>query len=107
LQEMISHIYGRLSLLTNPDRPHMFIRELAIYVDYLRKDFEKYSMELSTRAPKYFREFKENLLSGIEYYRTQAEKLIHEKRTRFLDDLSSLRKTLEQMTLEKMSLVKS
>ena len=107
LQEMISHIYGRLSLLTNPDRPHMFIRELAIYVDYLRKEFEKHSMELSTRAPKYFREFKENLLSGIEYYRKQAEQLIHEKRTRFLHDLGALRETLERMTLEQMTLVKS
>ena len=101
LQEMVSHIYGRLSLLTNPDRPHVFIRELAIYIDELRKEFEKYSLDLSTRAPKYFREFKENLLSGIEYYRSRAEQLIQEKRKRFLDDLRSLRETLERMTFAK------
>jgi hypothetical protein len=99
LQEMVSHIYGRLSLLTNPDRPHLFIRELAIYVDHFRKEFEKYSLDLSSRAPKYFREFKENLLSGIEYYRSRAEHFIDEKRNRFLDDLRSLREALERITL--------
>ncbi|MCP4592266.1 MAG: hypothetical protein GY842_16150 [bacterium] len=99
LQEMVSHIYGRLSLLTNSDRPHMFIRELAIYVDHLRKEFEKHSLDLSTRAPAYYREFKENLLSGIEYYRSRAEQVIEEKRNGFLDDLRSLRETLERMTL--------
>ncbi len=101
LQEMVSHIYGRLSLLTNPDRPHLFIRELAIYVDHLRKELEKYSLDLSSRAPKYFREFKENLLCGIEYYRCRAEHFIDEKRNHFLDDLRSLGEALERMTLVK------
>ncbi len=101
LQEMVSHIYGRLSLLTNPDRPHLFIRELSIYVDHLRDEFEKHSLDLSTRAPKYFKEFKENLLSGIEYYRSRAEHFIDEKRNGFLDDLRSLHETLERMTLAK------
>lgn len=101
LQEMVSHIYGRLSLLTNPDRPHLFIRELTIYVDHLRSELEKYSLDLSSRAPKYFREFKENLLCGIEYYRSRAEHFIDEKRNRFLDDLRSLRESLDQMTLVK------
>ncbi len=99
LQEMVSHIYGRLSLLTNPDRPHLFIRELAIYVDHLGEELEKYSLDLSSRAPKYFREFKENLLSGIDYYRTRAEHFIDEKRNGFLDDLRSLREVIEGMTL--------
>ena len=101
LQEMVSHIYGRLSLLASRDRPHMFIRELTLYLEHLRKEFEKYSLDLSSRAPKYFREFKENLLSGIEYYRSRAEHFIDEKRNHFLDDLRSLRENLERMTLVK------
>lgn len=101
LQEMVSHIYGRLSLLASHDRPHMFIRELSLYLEHLRKEFETYSLDLSSRAPKYFREFKENLLSGIEYYRSRAEQFMHEKRSHFLDDLRSLREKLERMTLVK------
>ena len=99
LQEMVSHIYGRLSLITNPDRPHMFIRELAIYIEHLGDEIEKYSMNLSARAPKYFAEFKENLFSGIEYYRSCAEHFIEEKRNTFLDDLARLRESLETLTL--------
>ena len=38
LREMVEHIYGRISLLSGSDRPHMFLRELAIYVDYLRNE---------------------------------------------------------------------
>ncbi len=101
LQEMVSHIYGRLSLLTNPDRPHMFISELSIYVDNLRKEFEEYSLDLSSRAPKYFQEFKENLLTGIEYYHSRATHFIDEKQTHFLDDLRALRETVECMTFVK------
>ncbi len=100
-QEMVSHIYGRLSLLTNPERPHMFIRELSLYMDDLRKEFMEFTLDVSTRDPKFFQEFRENMLSGIEYYRTQVAEFIDEKRQHFLDDLDSIRSTLEQMTFEK------
>ncbi len=33
LQEMVDHIYGRGESLTPPDRPHMFCKELEMYVD--------------------------------------------------------------------------
>ena len=90
LEEMVGHIYGRLSLLTNNNRPHMFIRELGLYVDYFRNEYEKLSSGLLTNTPKYFREFKENLLNGIEYYRRIAEELVEEQRERFLSDLKDL-----------------
>ena len=96
LEEMVGHIYGRLSLLTNADRPHMFVRELKIYIDHLRKQMEKYSLDLSSQTPKYFKEFKENLVNGIEYYLELADQLVEEKRERFLDDLQCLREELEK-----------
>ena len=99
LEEMVGHIYGSLSLLTNPDRPHVFIRELKIYIDNLRKEIEKYSLELSTRTPKYFHEVKENLLKGIEYYRHLAKEGVVEEQQRFLDDLENLCKELEDLPL--------
>ncbi len=91
LEEMVSHIYGRLSLLTNHNRPHMFIRELGLYVDYFRKEYDKLSSNILTNTPKYFREFKENLLNGIEYYKRLAEQLVEEQQERFLSDLKDLR----------------
>ena len=99
LEEMVHHIYGRLSLLTGSDRPHMFIRELKLYVSHLRKEIKQASSGLLDGTPAYFREFKENLLEGIEYYRRLAEQFVDEKRKHFLDDLQRLRETLEPILL--------
>ncbi len=41
LEEMVGHIYGRTSLLANPARPHLFLRELAINIDFLREELGK------------------------------------------------------------------
>ena len=94
---MVGHIYGRLSLLTNPDRPHMFIRELNLYVDYLRKEVEDFTRGLIEIKPKYFAEFQTNLYSGIEYYTLLAEQLVEEHRERFLGSLKSLHAEIERI----------
>ena len=66
LEEMVSHIYGRLSLLTNPSRPHMFIQELRLYVRHLKKQLEDTSSDMLASSPANLTEFKENLLNAIE-----------------------------------------
>jgi hypothetical protein len=95
LEEMVSHIYGRIRLLTNPDRPHMFIREIRLYVEYFEREMERFSIGLLSTTPAYFREFKENLLGGIEYYRHLTEQLASDVRDLFLDELDTLRKVIE------------
>lgn len=37
LDEMVNHIYGRTESLVAPERPHMFAKEMTMYVDYLQK----------------------------------------------------------------------
>ena len=66
---MVNHIYGRMNILNSVPRPHMFINELKLYVDYLRKEIEKSLNILTARQKSYFNTFKENLLKGIEYYK--------------------------------------
>ena len=100
LEEMVGHIYGRLSLMTNAERPHMFIRELAIYVDFLREDLRKASEGLLEKTTKSFLEFKQNLLEGIEYYQDLAEQFSAEQKKRFLDDLDALFKEIEKVLPE-------
>lgn len=95
LEEMVSHIYGRLSLLADTDRPHVFVREIMLYLSYVREEIEKYSLKLSSRTPGYFNEFRENLLSGIEHYRSLAEQFIEEQKSRFLNDLGTLQQEIE------------
>ena len=41
LEEMVDHIYGRTTELEQPERPHMFAKEMSMYVDYLEKMMEQ------------------------------------------------------------------
>lgn len=75
LKEMIDHIYGRGSVMSNPKRPHVFIKELMLYLDYYKSETHKFSLDISFRTPKYFEEFKENILSGISYYEERVDKV--------------------------------
>jgi hypothetical protein len=97
LEEMVGHVYGRLSLLTNPDRSHMFINEMKLYIDYLRKEIDQCSADLTARTPKYFQEFRDNLFAGIEHYRRIAEEFIENKKDKFLRELERLQEELEAM----------
>ncbi|MDH3259849.1 MAG: hypothetical protein OEM84_02635 [Acidimicrobiia bacterium] len=97
LREMVDHIYGRISLLTNPDRPHMFIREIELYVDYVGKEFRRFALGLSARKESYFSEVKENLRSGVEYYMGLIDRLPTPDRALFEDQLEGLRHAVQQI----------
>jgi hypothetical protein len=95
LEEMVNHIYGRASLNSNMIRSHLFVRELAIYIDYLRREVEKTSEELREKTSKGFNEFKRNLVGAIDYYRGLAEVIGDDCRVRFLNDLDLMFAELE------------
>jgi len=78
LEEMVDHIYGRANILNNLYRPHMFIGEFKMYVDYLKQEIDKNLTSLSVKQAKYFTSFKSNLLQGIEYYKNLLPKMTGE-----------------------------
>lgn len=69
LQTMTDHIYGRKEISMNKNRPHMFIAELQLYVDYISKELSDYK-EGDDKKKKYFESFMQQLFNGIDYYRT-------------------------------------
>lgn len=69
LSEMIKHIYGKNSLLAENNRPNMFVKELKMYVDYLKKETAGYTDTLTSVQKKKWTVFKSNLLDGINYYK--------------------------------------
>ncbi|GGM83262.1 hypothetical protein GCM10010967_13730 [Dyadobacter beijingensis] len=69
LDEMVGHIYGKIDLLAKNLRPNMFINELNLYVDYLKKDIERHTTTLNDKKSRYFAKFRANLLEGIGYYK--------------------------------------
>lgn len=78
LKEMADHIYGRINLLNKTYRPNMFIKELKMYVDYLRKEIQKLAIEPTDKQIAYLVEFKNNLLDGIRYYKDLFPKMVKE-----------------------------
>ncbi len=99
LEEMVNHIYGKISILQNENRPHMFVRELSIYVDYLKFELKKTSDGLLDKTNKYFQGFKDNLISGIEHYHEIAEQFNQEQRDKFKKELDILLAEIELLSL--------
>ncbi|WP_109436691.1 hypothetical protein [Aquimarina sp. AU119] len=69
LKEMTNHIYGESDVITRTDRPNMFIKELGIYINYLKTKLEEMKTPLDTKQKKYLTTFAKNLSEGISYYK--------------------------------------
>ncbi len=69
LKQMVDHIYGRVNILNSLPRPNMFVNELQLYIDYLRKTIDESIFNINAKQTKYFNTFKENMLKGIDYYK--------------------------------------
>jgi hypothetical protein len=68
LKEMVDHIYGKFALKLDSDRPHVFVKEAQLYVEYLKKEFQKLVPEASAKQEAYLEKFKKNLNQGLAYY---------------------------------------
>ena len=69
LKEIVDHIYGKINIIRRKDRPHVFIKELTIYIDYLKNKMGETSLPYTEKQLDYFNTFRENLEKGIQYYR--------------------------------------
>ena len=68
LSKMVKHIYGKTSVLTVKERPNLFVKELKMYLDYLKNEIESVSDEITAAQIKKWNAFKNNLINGIGYY---------------------------------------
>lgn len=69
LSEMVGYIYGKNDILSDDYRPNMFVKELQMYVEYLKKELAKGIDTMTVIQLKKWKNFKANLQSGIDYYR--------------------------------------
>jgi hypothetical protein len=66
---MVKHIYGNINVMTHVNRPHVFIKELQLYIAYLKNDISDVSMGTITSGQiKKWHTFRNNLSAGIQYY---------------------------------------
>ena len=100
LREMVDHIYGRINIITDSNRPNMFIKELKVYIDYLSDKIEKSITPLSSQTEQYFETFTKNILDGIEYYKKLIPELLEEResvREKFNLELKELEAKLQSI----------
>ncbi|MCD0455995.1 hypothetical protein LPB85_11165 [Chryseobacterium sp. LC2016-27] len=95
LSEMIQHIYGNGNILPETDRSNMFINELKMYVDHLRKEILDLSGELTNSQIKKWKAFKANLFEGIAYYET-----LFRTTSFFVNDKNKIQKQLEGFKID-------
>ncbi len=68
LTEMVQHIYGNANLISHKNRPNMFVKELKMYVDYLKNELANCSETITSAQIKKWQTFKNNVSVGIDYY---------------------------------------
>lgn len=65
LKEMVNHIYGRGKSLVSDKRPHMFAKEIVLYVEYFEKLVDQFDGAKATQ--KKLSRFVKNLEEGMDY----------------------------------------
>ncbi|MBE7647889.1 hypothetical protein G1K46_05705 [Tenacibaculum finnmarkense] len=69
LKEITKTIYGQSASVTSLERPNLFIKELTIYIDYLKDKLKETTAEASPKEIKYLKTFVKNLKEGLLYYK--------------------------------------
>ena len=95
LADMVKHIYGNANVMTDANRPNVFVKELRMYVEYLRKEISEYTNEISAGQIKKWNSFKNNLLEGINYYQN-----LFDKTEFFKNERTKIQNQIEQYQLE-------
>lgn len=96
LREMTDHIYGRKDIMQKPNRASMFVTELKLYIDFLKKEIERVSSP-STRDFKSWEKFSNNLLDGIEHYGVLVSNYVIGNRFQFGMDLEEAKMEILQI----------
>ena len=67
LKEMVDHIYGRRPSLISSKRPHMFAKEVMMYVDYFERRIDDAFYTHTSKDIKTLLEYKKNLEEGLDF----------------------------------------
>lgn len=102
LKEITNHIYGRSNMLSGNYRPNMFIKELNIYLDYLKNQIEEAQTEMTKKQEKYLQRFANNLSEGIQYYDglfTNLKDKFNDTKSTILSELDFSKKQLKTLKI--------
>ncbi|HPE82473.1 MAG TPA: hypothetical protein PLV43_02040 [Aequorivita sp.] len=101
LREMTDHIYGRKNIIEQSNRPSIFVAELRLYIDFLKKEIAKTNFP-TLRELKNWQNFSNNLLEGIDHYLQSIPNYFLSEVAQFKSDL--LQSQSEVLELQKIDL---
>ncbi len=96
IPQMIGHIYGKENQISRNDRPNMFVKEIGLYLDFLKNKISESKVGLNKRQAKYLTSFASNMQDGVDYYYNLFSNIkgdLHEKRDEIIAQLD--KKSLE------------
>ncbi len=99
LSDMVKHIYGNTNILPDNQRPNMFINELKMYVEYLRKEITDSTAKHTHSQTKKWNTFRKNVLEGIKYYQE-----LFKNSSYFRNGLSAINHQLQEYQLQLMAI---
>ena len=108
LSEMMGHVYGRNNIISRTDRPNMYIKELKMYIDYLKGKIEESKGAMNKKQEKYLTRFVANMKDGVQYYQnlfSGAKDKFTDTKERILTELDLGDKVLSLLNTEIKSLV--
>lgn len=97
LKNMLDHIYGRVHVRISSSRPHMFLKELKLYIDFLQNRIKTTSLPITTKQQNQLFDFTANLQDGIDYYTELFSKIpagINGQNTKTARDLKNFKLTI-------------
>ncbi|OBQ57141.1 hypothetical protein JJL45_01375 [Tamlana sp. s12] len=103
LANMTDHIYGRANMVSRADRPNLFVKELAIYMDFLKNKFEEAKVDMNKKEEKYLKTFTTNMKAGVAYYQelfNGVKDSFQDIRSSVLSELEKTEAVLNQMQLD-------
>lgn len=103
LKEMVDHIYGRENLILRNDRPNMFVKELKLYINFLKEKVTDTYGIITNNQRKYFSTYCSNLKDGIAYYYDLLDEYKHVfngTTSQIIKDIQIQEKSLHQLISE-------
>ena len=108
LHDMVDHIYGRKNVIERNDRPHMFVKELRLYLKYFMDKLEDTGEMPGRKKEKYLNTFLYNLEEGIAYYRqlfSEHGKIFNDQLRTISNDLNAANKQVNVLKNKMLSVL--
>jgi len=105
---MTDHIYGRDNMISRTDRPNMFIKELHIYIEFLKNKLDEATKSMNKKEEKYLLTFTNNMKEGVLYYQNlfnNISNVFEDKKQMIIKELEMGTEVLERIHSEIESLI--